>query len=316
VAGALLVVYLVWGSTYLGIALALETLPPLLMASARFLVAGAILYLVASRFGDQKGDRPGRTQWAAAVLTGAPLFLVGNGGVVWAQQTVPSGIAALLIATLPLWIALLDRAVFGSRLSIRAVVGLVLGFGGLALLVAPRGSGEVDPVGSAVLAVAALGWATGSLLSRDAALPARPLVAAGMQMLAGGAFLAVAGVINGELGDVRLEEISARSAFGLVYLILFGSLIAFSAYAWLLRSARTSLVAPYAYVKPGRGGGPRLGRPRRGDHSYHPAGRRNHHRRGRADRQRACAAASTPSIHGASSSANRGSIACGSGDSR
>jgi drug/metabolite transporter (DMT)-like permease len=250
IAGALAVVYLVWGSTYLGIAVAIETLPPLLMTAVRFLTAGAILYVVASRAGERTADSPGRRQWAAAAVTGVPLFLVGNGGVVWAQQSVPSGIAALLIATVPLWIAVLDRVVYRRSLSAQALVGLTLGFGGLALLVEPSGSDRIDPVGAGVLAVAALGWALGSLLSRTATLPARPLVAAAMQMLAGGAALALVAVATGELSQIRLEEFSSRSLLAFVYLILFGSVLAFSAYAWLLRVARTSLVATYAYVNP------------------------------------------------------------------
>jgi drug/metabolite transporter (DMT)-like permease len=250
VAGALAVVYVVWGSTYLGIAVAIETLPPLLMAALRFLTAGAILYAIASRLGERAGDRPGRREWIAAALTGAPLFFVGNGGVVWAQQTVASGIAALLIATVPLWIAILDRVVYGRRLGPQAMLGLGLGFGGLALLVDPSAGGRTSPGGAAILALAALGWAIGSLLSRSAALPSRPLVAAAMQMLAGGVFLAIGSVAAGELGEVRLEEFSGRSVLAFGYLIVFGSILAFSAYAWLLRSARTPLVATYAYVNP------------------------------------------------------------------
>ncbi|MBA2476492.1 MAG: EamA family transporter, partial [Actinobacteria bacterium] len=250
IAAALAVVYVVWGSTYLGIAVALETLPPLLMAGVRFLVAGVLLYTVASRFGDRVGDRPGGRQWLAALLTGGPLFLLGNGGVVWAQQTVPSGIAALLVATVPLWIALLDRVLFGSRLSWRAVAGLVLGFGGVALFVVPGGSGRVDPTGALILVGASLAWAVGSLLSRTAALPKRLLVTAAMQMIAGGTLLLLVGLVTGEVGSVRLETLSARSVLALAYLILFGSLVAFSSYAWLLRAARTSLAATYAYVNP------------------------------------------------------------------
>jgi drug/metabolite transporter (DMT)-like permease len=250
VAGALAVVYVVWGSTYVGIAVAIETLPPLLMTAVRFLTAGAILYLVASRFGDTDGDRPGRREWVAAALTGVPLFLVGNGGVVWAQQTVASGVAALLIATVPLWIAALDRVVYGRRLGTQAILGLVLGFGGLALLVVARGPGGTSPVGAGILVLAALGWATGSLLSRDAPLPRRLLVAAAMQMLAGGIVLAIVGVVAGELSDLRLHAFSGRSVLAFGYLIVFGSIVAFSAYAWLLRSTRTSLVATYAYVNP------------------------------------------------------------------
>ena len=247
---ALAVVYVVWGSTYLGIAVAIESLPPLLMGGARFLVAGALLYAVAVRFGDREGDRPGRRQWLAALVTGGPLFLIGNGGVVWAQQTVPSGIAALLIATVALWIALLDRLFFGRRLSWPAVTGLVLGFGGLALLVLPGGTGRVDLSGAILLILAALGWAVGSLLSGRAPLPKRLLVTAGMQMLVGGTLLVVAGALAGELGDVHPEAVTGRSLVALLYLILFGSLVSFSAYAWLLRSTRTSLAATYAYVNP------------------------------------------------------------------
>lgn len=245
VAAALAIVYVVWGSTYLGIALAIETMPPLLMASVRFIVAGAILYALVGR-----RARPTRREWAAAAMTGVPLLALGNGGIVWAQQTVETGLAALLIASVPLWIAVLDRVFFGRRLSWPALLGLALGFGGIALLVDLDGGGGVEPVGALVLIGAALSWATGSLLSRGATLPARPLVGTAMQMLCGGAALAAAGLVAGEAADVDPGAFSARSLGGLAYLIVFGSLVAFSAYVWLLRTARTSIVATYAYVNP------------------------------------------------------------------
>ena len=250
VAAALATVYVVWGSTYLGIALAIETLPPLLMAATRFLVAGALLYLVARRFDAADAVRPDRRQWLAAAVTGTFLLAVGNGGVTWAQQTVPSGVAALVIASIPLWIAVLGRLLFGERLSRLATAGVVVGFVGVALLVNPAGGGDVDPVGGLLLVLAAVGWSVGTLLSRGTRLTVSPLVGAGMQMLAGGAVLLVAGVAAVEVADVRLAEASARSVGALLYLVLFGSVLAFSAYVWLLRNAATSLVATYAYVNP------------------------------------------------------------------
>jgi drug/metabolite transporter (DMT)-like permease len=247
VAGALAIVYVVWGSTYTGIAYALETMPPLLLAGSRFLAAGAILYVALKAAG--AFARTTRRQWTAALLTGAPLLAVGNGGVVWAQQHVASGIAALLIASVPLWIAVLDRAVFGRRLSTASIAGLALGFAGIALLVDVGGSGGgVDLAGAAVLVLAALGWASGTLLARGAPLPPRPLQAAAMQMLAGGAVLMVAATVTGELGEATTP--SARSLLGWAYLVVFGSIVAFTAYGWLLRVAPTGLVATYAFVNP------------------------------------------------------------------
>lgn len=249
VVGALGTVYLVWGSTYLGIALAIETLPPLLMGGIRFLVAGAILYAVARRF-DCRAARPDGRQWRAALLTGTLLLAIGNGGVAWAEQTVPTGVAALVIASLPLWIVTLDRLFFGARLTWRAGLGVAVGFAAVAVLVSPGAPGAVDFAGGLALILAAVGWASGTLLSRGQTLTVPPLTGAGMQMLAGGAVLVVAGAATGELGQLHLTDVSARSIGGLVYLILFGSLLAFSAYVWLLRNARTSLVATYAYVNP------------------------------------------------------------------
>lgn len=250
VAAALLVVYLIWGSTYLGIAVAIETMPPLLMSSFRFLAAGAILYAVAIRLGDRAGDRPTPRQWGAAAVISVPLFLVGNGGVAWGEQHVPTGVAALIIAGVPLWLAVLDRLVYGQRLSPQAVAGLALGFGGIALLVDLDGGGGVDPVGALAVALAALGWAAGSLLARTAPLPRRIFVAVAMQMLAGGVAMGIAGLALGEAAQVDLGAVSARSLVAVGYLALFGSLLAFTCYAWLLRTARTSLVATYAYVNP------------------------------------------------------------------
>jgi drug/metabolite transporter (DMT)-like permease len=246
---ALGVVYVVWGSTYLGIAYALETLPPFLMAGTRFLVAGVILYAAARLAGGARAAvRPDRTQWGFAALTGVLMLGVGNGGVSWAQQTVPSGIAAIVIASIPLWVVLIDRVAFGARLSWAAAVGVAVGFAGVAILIDPSAPDRIDPAGGLALLAAAFGWAIGTLLSRGDRLTAPPLVAAGMQMLCGGVALVAAGLVAGELADVQAP--SWRSVLAVAYLVVFGSLLAFSAYAWLLRNAQVSLVATYAYVNP------------------------------------------------------------------
>lgn len=244
---ALAVVYVVWGSTYLGIDLAIRTLPPFLMAGVRFLVAGAILYAWAIRRGDRAGDRPRARQWLAALAVATPLLVIGNAAVGWAEQTLETGTASLIIASVPLWLALLDRAVCGQRLARSAVAGLALGFGGVALLVGPSG-GVSDRRAAVVLVFSSLAWAAGSLYSRRAPLPSRPLVGAAMQMLAGGAALVVVSAAAGELS--KLEPPSWESLGGLAYLVVFGSLLGFSAYIWLLRAAPTSLVGTYAYVNP------------------------------------------------------------------
>jgi drug/metabolite transporter (DMT)-like permease len=173
-----------------------------------------------------------------------------NGGVVWAEKTIPSGIAALLVALVPLWMALLDRLFFGGHLATRAVLGLVAGFGGAVLLLGSEASGDVDLVGMLFVVGASLAWAIGSLWSRNAPLPSRPFVGVAMEMLAGGVALAIAGVLTGELGQVDVARFSTASLIGLLYLIVFGSWVGFTAYLWLLRTARTSLVSTYAYVNP------------------------------------------------------------------
>jgi drug/metabolite transporter (DMT)-like permease len=247
--GALATIYVVWGSTYLGIMVAIETLPPLLMSAARFLVAGAILYGFAVRRGDTRGDRPTARHWTAAAIVGGALLLAGNGGVALSEERIDSGVAALLVATIPLWMAVLDRVLYGRGLAWTALLGLVIGLGGVALLVGPTG-GTIDVLGALMALSAAFAWAWGSLYARGASLPARPLVGAGMQMLAGGVLLTIAGVATGELGNVDLGAVSTRSLLAVAYLVVFGSVIAYSAYVWLLKNAPTALVSTYAYVNP------------------------------------------------------------------
>ena len=247
---ALSAVYVIWGTTYLAIRVVNETLPPLLSASIRFLVAGALMYAWTIRRGDREGDRPTRIQWRSAAIVGTLLILGGNGGVVWAERTIPSGIAALLVALVPLWMALLDRLFFGGHLPGRAVLGLVGGFGGAVLLLGSGASGDVDLVGMFFVVGASLAWAIGSLWSRNAPLPNRPFVGVAMEMLVGGVALAIAGVLAGELGRIDVSRFSTASLIGLLYLIVFGSWVGFTAYLWLLRTARTSLVSTYAYVNP------------------------------------------------------------------
>jgi drug/metabolite transporter (DMT)-like permease len=237
--------YVVWGSTYLGIMLAIRTMPPFLMSAARFLVAGGLLFAISP----PRRERLGVRAWIAALFAGGALLTVGNGGITWAEERVDSGVAALLVATMPLWLALFDRALFGRRLSVAGWAGLLVGLGGVALLVSP-GSGGTDLLGGLVCVLAAAAWAAGSLYSRHAPLPSQPMLASGMEMLMGGALLAVAGLAAGEGGQVHLSHVSAESALALAYLVVVGSVVAFSAFHWLLRNAPTSIVSTYAYVNP------------------------------------------------------------------
>jgi drug/metabolite transporter (DMT)-like permease len=240
---ALGAVYLIWGSTYLGIELGMRTMPTLLMLSARFLIAGAVLWLLVGR-----GLRPTRRQWGSAAVIGCALLLFGNGGVAIAQESIDTGTVALIVGSVPLWLAVLDRVFLGQRLAPAAVVGLVVGFGGVALLAGGAGGGSA--IGALVVLVGSLAWAAGSLYARSAAVPARPLAGAALQMLCGGVLLGLAGLVRGEAAEVELGAISGESAAALAYLIVIGSLVGFSAYVWLLRNAPTSLVGTYAYVNP------------------------------------------------------------------
>jgi drug/metabolite transporter (DMT)-like permease len=247
---ALGTVYVIWSTTYLGIRITNETLPPLIAAGTRFVVAGGALFAVTVRRGDDRGDPVGRTQWWAAFAVGAGLIAGGNGSVVLAERTVPSGTVALILALIPLWLALWDRFVGHQLLPLRVAAGLVLGFAGAVLLVDDARVGGV-PLSGLLLAVAAsMSWAAGSLAARGARLPHRPFVGNAMVMIAGGAISLVWGVARGELALVRPDRFSAASMLALGYLVVFGSWIAFSAYIWLLRNARTSLVATYAWVTP------------------------------------------------------------------
>ena len=245
---ALITVYLVWGSTYLAIAVANRSLPPLLMLSARFLIAGALLYGWSLWRGDVAAERPGRRQWLSAGVVGALLLLVDTGGVAWAEQRVASGTTALLVASVPLFIALIDRAVFGIRLGFGAVAGIGTGLLGVGLLVGP--SAHIDMLGAAVILVASFAWAAGSVYARVAPLPRKPVLSAAMQMLSAGVLLGVAGLAMGEGSRVHLGAMSSASLAAFAFLIVFGSLVAFTVYAWLLKNASTTLLSTYAYVNP------------------------------------------------------------------
>ena len=248
--GALGIVYVLWGSTYLAIREAIQTMPPLLMASTRFLIAGGLLYGWAIRRGDRVADRPGRAQWLAAFVVGGLLLLGGNGLVVYAETRIPSGITAVLVATVPLWMVLFGMGFFRERITALEIAGVLVGFAGIGLLIGLPGAGEFDLVGCGAAVLASASWAVGSLYQRRAPMPSRPLVSTAMQMLGGGALLAVVGVAFGELGRIDVAAISLPSLLGLLYLIVFGSLVAFSAYVWLLKVAPITLVGTYAYVNP------------------------------------------------------------------
>lgn len=250
---AMATIYLVWGSTYLGIAVAIETIPPFLMLAIRFAVAGAFLFGWEVLRGGRAFRLPSAREWRDSAIVGTLLLGIGNGFVALAQETVPSGIAAILIALIPLWFVVLGRLYFGDPVPRLVLVGIAIGLTGVVLLVWPFGDGasEFDPFGVVILICAPIGWAHGSLFSaRRARLPARPLMATGLQMLLGSVALSVEAGVTGEFGRFQPGAISDASLWALLYLTVIGSLVAFNAYAWLLRNAPISLVGTYAYVNP------------------------------------------------------------------
>jgi drug/metabolite transporter (DMT)-like permease len=244
-------VYILWGSTFLGIRVAIETIPPLAMAAIRHSLAGLILYPVLRI---KTGIRPTAANWWTAVVTGVALLCIGNGGLSWAEQRVPSGIAALLVATISLWLVILDwLRPRGTPPGPRVFVGLVLGFAGMALLVGPAnlgGARRIDLVGTGVLVIASFVWAGASLYSKQRPMPESPLMVVAMQSLAGGAGLWIAAAFSGELRAVHFGAISGRSWMALVYLIVFGSGMGFTAYLYILKNSTASKVATYAFVNP------------------------------------------------------------------
>ena len=244
-------IYLVWGSTYLAIRYADQTIPPFLMGGLRFVVSGALLYLWARSRGAAK---PTRLHWRNAIIAGGFLLLGGNGAVVWAEQFVPSGLTALLVSILPFWLVIIEWVRPPRRRPSGAVlVGLVLGFIGIVVLVGPSGvggHGDVRPIGAVVLILGSLSWAIGSFWSRDAELPESGLLTTGMEMLGGGVLLLIVGALSGEVSRFDIHRVSAASAIGLAYLITFGSLIGFTSYIWLLDKVSPARLGTYAYVNP------------------------------------------------------------------
>jgi drug/metabolite transporter (DMT)-like permease len=247
VALSLAIVYLVWGSTFIAIDVAMYTIPPMTLMAVRFALAGGLLYAWASRRGDRVGDRPTPRQWAASTLTGGAMLVGGTGLVALAMVGIGAGTAALLTATVPVWLALFARAVYGDRLSVRAWLGLGLGLAGVGVLVDPSGG----QVGGMLLAIlGAMGWAAGSLRSRAASAPSRPMVAASMEMLGASVIFLLVGIVLGEPAQIDVAAITPVAWASLAYLVTAGSIVAFAAYRWLLTHASTSLAGTHAYVNP------------------------------------------------------------------
>jgi drug/metabolite transporter (DMT)-like permease len=244
------IVWIVWGSSYLAIAVAIESIPPFAMAATRFGVAGVLLL----GFARLRGTAwPERRQWGAAALVGTLLLVGGNGLVTWAEQTVPSSIAALLITTVPLWMTILDGLIYGGkRPTFRTAAGLVVGFTGVGILVRPSGDelGSLPLLGSIALLVASFSWAHGSLWSRRLPLPTSPLMAVGAEMLCAGVILAAIAAARSEFSDFDPGAVTPRSLVSLAYLVVFASIAALTAYQYLLRTISASAVSTYAFVNP------------------------------------------------------------------
>ncbi len=249
---ALLALYIVWGSTYLGIKIAIETIPPFFHAGIRFLISGLILVIWQRAAGQ---SLPTRKQWVSTAIIGTLLLLGGNGLVSWAEQFIPSGIAALVIASSPMFLVI-GEAIRpnGVKPNWQGIVGLLIGFAGIFVLIGPAeisgNATKLNPLGVAALLFACLFWATGSMVSKSVDLPKSSLMNTGAQMLMGSISLFIVSLITGELQSWDVTAVSTRSLFGLSYLIFVGSLIGFASYGWLLQNAPISLVSTYAYVNP------------------------------------------------------------------
>ena len=253
----LLIVYVVWGSTYLAIRVGVETMPPLLMAAARNLVAGAIMFPAAMgarrraiRAGQAVRRWPSRAEWIGCATVGV-LLLVANGAVGVGEKTVPSGLAALLVATVPLWLLGIDAVLNHARLGLAPAAGLALGLVGVGLLSGlGGGSGRISAVGVVIILAAAFTWALGTIMTRRVTIPSSPALASGMELLCGGVALLAMAAAAGEFGSLHLVGVSWRSWLALGYLIVAGSIVAFSAYGIAVRALPTATVATYAYVNP------------------------------------------------------------------
>src|SRR4026209_670969 len=248
---ALLALYIVWGSTYLAIRFAVDTIPPFLQAGLRFLISGLILVIWRRAAGD---EMPSLKQWRSLAIVGTLLLLGGNGLVSFAEQRIASGVAALIIGTVPLWLVLIEAIRPGGvRPSWRALIGLIVGFGGIYLLIGPSeltGKFQFDILGTLTLITAAFLWSLGSIYSRSAELPKSALMTTGAEMLAGSIPICIVSILFGEWKSFSFAQVSVQSWLALLYLITFGSMIGFVAYIWLLQNAPVSLVATYAYVNP------------------------------------------------------------------
>lgn len=248
---ALLAVYIVWGSTYLGIRFTVETIPPFLQAGVRFLISGAILFIWRRMAGD---PAPTRGQWKSAAIIGGLLLLGGNGLISLAETNIPSGVAALLVATIPMFMVLVEALRPGGiKPTLLQALGLLIGFGGVVILIGPTEFGgvrEFSLLSGGTALLAAFLWALGSIYSRNADLPDSTLLLTGMEMLAGSLGLFIVSALFGEMAHFQIAAVSSRSLYGLLFLISFGSLVGFTSYAWLLRNAPISLISTYPYVNP------------------------------------------------------------------
>jgi drug/metabolite transporter (DMT)-like permease len=246
---AFLAVYLCWGMTYLAMRIAVRDIPPHLMSGARFLVAGLVLYLWTRRRGDPK---PTAIQWRSATMVGAFLLLGGNSTVAWAEQQVPSGLAAVLIAVAPIWMVAFEWVRGGPRPGKRVIAGLILGLAGVALLVSPKGDSttQVNLIGAVMLVLASASWAWGSVVSKSAPLPKSPFLATSMEMIGGGVLLLLTALAVGQVAHFRPTEVSANAVLAWLFLVVFGSLVGFTAYIWLLGVTSIAKAGTYAYVNP------------------------------------------------------------------
>jgi drug/metabolite transporter (DMT)-like permease len=244
-------VYILWGSTYFFIRIGVETIPPFVLAGIRHIAIGLVFYPV---FRHLSKEKPTPAQWRTTIITGLLLLLCGNGALSWAETRVPSGIASLLVATVSLWMVIIDwLRPGGARPGPRVLIGFVLGFGGIALLVGPShlgGSERINPVGAITLILGSLAWAAGSIYSRHHPIPHSPLLGVAMQSLAGGVGLWIVAAATGELHQFHPAQVTLRSWLALLYLFSFGSALGFSAYIYILKHSTASRVATYAFINP------------------------------------------------------------------